>query len=1066
MQDFLFRGTLADLDPDVADLVNLEAERQVRRLIMIPSESTVPHAVREALMSPFHNLYAEGYPPDETRTMPEEDLLDFDTRMADFRRHGDPRYYKGTEFANLIEALAKRRGAECLATPKYPADKLYLNVQPLSGAPANSAVYTALINPGDVIMGLDLMHGGHLSHGSLVARSGKQYKAVHYTINPQTDLIDYEQAREMALLHRPRIVIGGYTSYPLAPDWAKLRAIADEVGAYLLADVSHVSGLIIAGVYPTPIGIADITMFTTHKTLGGPRGAVLVTHRADLAKKLDRGVFPGEQGGPHMNNIAGLAVAFKLAQTPEFKELQVQTVKNATRLVEQLDAHGLTIRHGGTDTHLLLVDLKSVTGEDGTPLGGDMVARLLDLIGITCNRNTLPGDVSAGRPTGIRLGTPWITQRGFREPEIDRLAAVIASVIKACKPFSYDGKGGRADWRVKIDFQTYLEACKEVAALCDEAGIDYEVPVSGDLMPVAGRWHLESWIGQDDPVEPRAITIKGERAADFLHNALTSEVYNLYPGQSQPTLILEMNGEVLSPAILTCVSHTHFTLNVAHLSGYVAEWLRALSDGFVIYNPVDVYGKIPGPVAIHYHDEPLPDALADQLEALQPDASLYDTGKPYFIGARGEKYSGPICESLPEFAWHAPTDAPLKRTTSYDTHKTLGAKMVPFAGYDMPVWYKGVSEEHAAVRTGAGLFDVTHMGVWEVSGEAAEYFLDALTTNTVTALEPGDSHYSYLLGVNGVPLDDIYVYRLEAKKFMVVVNAGNNDQDWAWVKAVHAGQVLIDPDRPGATLLTAKQFVTLRDLRDPASGSDQRVDVALQGPKSRDVLLSLSGSEADKARIKALPWSGVTRVTLGGYDLIVSRTGYTGERVAFELFVHPDQAPTLMTDLIAAGAVPCGLASRDSLRIEAGLPLYGHELGEHDFTPGDAGFAGYVKLWKPFFVGKRGYLAREAKRDSLVTRFRMDSKGVRPPQPGDPVMDKRGRVIGKVTSCSIDSEGFQLGQAHLKEDQAEEGTPILLFTGAARGKGKAITDLAIGEKALIPDSATVLSRFPKKKSTT
>jgi glycine hydroxymethyltransferase len=1065
MRDFLFRGSLAEIDPVIADLINLEAERQIRRLILIPSESTVPFAVREALLSPFHNIYAEGYPPEEMRTMREEDLLDFDTRLADYRRHGDPRYYKGTEFANLLESIARRRAAECFATAKYGPDQLYVNVQPLSGAPVNSAVYTALIQPGDVIMGLDLMHGGHLSHGSPVARSGKQYKAVHYSVDPETDLIDYEQVLELAREHRPKIIIGGYTSYPRAPHWPNLRAIANEVDAILLADVSHVSGLIVAGVYPNPVGIADVVTFTTHKTLGGPRGATLITHRADLAKKLDRGVFPGEQGGPHMNTVAGLAIAFKLAQTPQFKELQEQTVRNAARLADQLNAHGLNVRHGGTDTHLLLVDLKTVTGADGTPLAGDMAARILDLVGITCNRNTLPGDASAARPTGIRLGTPWITQRGFREPEIDRLAAVIAKVIKACQPFSYDGKGGRADWRAKIDFETYLEAAKEVSLLCDEAGIDYEIPVAGDVLPVAGRSHLHTWIGKDDPVQPRAILIKGEKAIEFLQNTVTSTVTRLADGESEKTLVLDADGEVLSPAILMRHGVDRFTLYTAHLGGMIAEWLRALSDGFVIYDRSDIYGKIPGPVSVALLEDDVQEPLASDLEAIIPDQylPLYDLDKPYFVGCRGAHYSGPVPHELPEFTWAEPTDAPLLRTTSYDLHKSLGAKMTPFAGYEMPVWYTSVSEEHAAVRREAGVFDVTHMGVWDVTGPGAESFLDALTVNSVASLKPGDSHYSYLLGLDGVPLDDIYIYCLAPAHYMIVVNASNNAKDWAWVNAVCEGTVQVDALRPGARIRGPRAAVTLRDLRAPSSGADQRVDVALQGPKSRDILLSLAGSDGDKARVKNLAWSSVTRANLGGFDLIVSRTGYTGERTAFELFVHPEKAPALIDLLVKSGAKPCGLASRDSLRTEAGLPLYGHELGNHDFTPGDAGFASYVKLWKPFFIGKAGYLAREQKRDSVVARFRMDTKGVRPPQPGDPVLDRRGRMVGIVTSCSIDSEGFQLGQVHIKEDLAEDGVPILVYAGAGRTKnGKSPAELRVGDKAPIPDMATIVSRFPKK----
>jgi len=1068
MQDYLFRGSLAELDPAVADLVNLETERQIRRLIMIPSESTIPFAVREALTSAFHNIYAEGYPPDEMRTMTEAELLDFDTRLADYRRHGDPRYYKGTEFANLIESLARRRGAEVFATPKYPADKLYVNVQPLSGAPVNSAVYTALIQPGDTIMGLDLLHGGHLSHGSPVARSGKQYHAVYYSVDPNTDLIDYEQAREVALEHRPKIIIGGYTSYPWSPHWANLRAIADEVGAYLLADVSHVSGLIVAGVYPSPVGIADIVTFTTHKTLGGPRGAVMITHKADLARKLDRGVFPGEQGGPHVNTIAALATAFKLSATAQFKELQEQTVRNAVRLGEKLAEHGIKVRHGGTNTHMIILDMKTVVGADGTPLSGDMAARMLDLVGITANRNTIPGDKNALRPTGLRLGTPWITQRGFHEPEIDRLAAVIANVIKASKPFSYDGKGNKAEWRAKLDFETYLEASKEVSALCDEAGIDTPLPTMGREMPRTGRWHLQSWIGKDDPVQSRAIAIEGKKAAQFLDTALTCAVYSMRDGEQRKALLLETSGEVLTPVVVERHSVDHFTVHTGYMGGLAAEWLRALSDGFVIHDPTDLYGKVPGPVTVRLLPRDTPTKISeDPLDFTvdqAADPAYYDLGKPYFVGYRGAKYAGPTCAALPAFHWTPPHDVPLKHTTSYDLHKTLGAKMVPFAGYEMPVWYSSVGEEHSAVRTGAGVFDVTHMGVWEVSGPAAEGFLDILTANAVTSLKPGGSQYSYLLGIDGVPLDDIYIYRLAEERFMVVVNASNNDQDWAWANAVLNGQVLIDPAQPGANVLTDCAHVTLRDLRAPETGEQRRVDVALQGPKSRDVLIALGGSDEVKATVKNLAWGAVAHILLGGFDLIISRTGYTGERIAYELFIHPDHAPELIRALVTYGATPCGLASRDSLRTEAGLPLYGHELGMNGWTPGDAGFASYVKLWKPFFIGKAAYLEREAKRDSAVARFRMENRGVRPPQPGDPVLDRRGRVVGCVTSCSIDSEGYQLGQAHLKEDLTEEGTQILIYSGASRAKnGKAPADLLPGDQANIPNGATILSRFPSKK---
>jgi glycine hydroxymethyltransferase len=439
-RDFLFRGALAEIDPDVAELIRHETARQQRTLIMIPSESTVPYAVREALTSSFHNLYAEGYPLDETRAMTEDEILDYGLRLPEYRRIADKRYYKGTEYANIVEALARRRVAELFATDAYPADRLFVNVQPLSGAPANNAIFSALLNVGDTFMGMDLLQGGHLTHGSPVNRSGRQYKAVGYGVDPQTEKLDYDAIRALALEHRPKMIIAGYTSYPYAPDFAQFRAIADEVGASLMADVSHVSGMIIGGAYPNPVGYADIISFTTHKTLHGPRGAVLITHRKDIADKVDRAVFPGEQGGPHMNSIAALCVALKLARTDQFRQLQHRMKANADRLARKLQEHGVRIAYGGTDTHLLVLNLRDFVGADGTPLSGQQAARILDLVGIVCNFNTIPGDKAALRPSGVRLGTPWITQRGFGDAEIDRLAEIIARVVKACVPFSYEGK--------------------------------------------------------------------------------------------------------------------------------------------------------------------------------------------------------------------------------------------------------------------------------------------------------------------------------------------------------------------------------------------------------------------------------------------------------------------------------------------------------------------------------------------------------------------------------------------------------------------------------------------------
>ncbi|NOH01690.1 MAG: serine hydroxymethyltransferase [Chloroflexi bacterium] len=428
MADYLVRGKLADLDPDVYELTQLEAERQYRKLILIPSESTAPMAVRETLMSAFQNIYAEGYPDEEMRWMTEEEILDYPARLAHYRRNGDPRYYKGVEYADVVESLARRRAAEAFAANGFMADQIYVNVQALSGAPANNAVYQALLNVGDTVMGLDLLHGGHLSHGSPVNRSGKWFNAVHYSVD-ENERLDYEAIRKLANEAKPKLLIAGYSSYSWVPDWKKFREIADEVGAYFLADISHIGGLVAAGVVPSPIGIAHVVMSTTHKSLDGPRGAVLLTTFADIAKKIDKAVFPGEQGGPHVQVFAGLALTFKLAQTRQFKKLQEQTIKNAVAMADQFMKRGLRVPFGGTDCHMLNVDCSSIVGEDGTKLSGDQAARILDIVGMVVNRNTIPGDKSAAAPSGIRLGTPWITQRGFDEKKSRQLADIIADVL-------------------------------------------------------------------------------------------------------------------------------------------------------------------------------------------------------------------------------------------------------------------------------------------------------------------------------------------------------------------------------------------------------------------------------------------------------------------------------------------------------------------------------------------------------------------------------------------------------------------------------------------------------------
>jgi glycine hydroxymethyltransferase len=314
------------------------------------------------------------------------------------------------------------------------------------------------------------------------------------------------------------------------------------------------------------------------------------------------------------------------------------------------------------------------------------------------------------------------------------------------------------------------------------------------------------------------------------------------------------------------------------------------------------------------------------------------------------------------------------------------------------------------------------------------------------------------------------VYRRGADKYLVVVNASNDDKDWTWLNAVRDGQVQVDEQRPWTRAYG--RAVILRNLRDPAEGAGMRVDIALQGPRSRDILLAIGVDEENRERILALKRTQLCEAVAGGFDLVVSRTGYTGEKMAFELFVHPDQADTLFKALLAAGEPfglkPCGLGARDSLRTEAGLPLYGHEMGtgsnqrgDRDLGVAEGGFGSYVKAYKPWFIGRQAYLEREAARKGVVARFRFNEKGVRMAHGGDPVADRRGRVIGWVTSCAVDSQGFLTGLAYLESKGAEEGTPILIYQGAPGSAGKAPAEMLPGDRAVLPTPATVISRFPK-----
>jgi glycine hydroxymethyltransferase len=1042
MYEFQHQKDLKTLDPGLFELLKLEDERQVRRLIMIPSESAAPVAVRESLGSTFTNIYAEGYPRPETQSYSEEKIFDYAHMLGTYRRYSNPRFYKGVEYVDVVEALAKRRCAEVFAANTLTADDLYVNVQPLSGAPANNAVYSAFLSPGDTILGMSLLHGGHLTHGSSVNRSGRLYDAQHYTVDPETEHINYDAVLEKALNVRPKMIIAGYSSYPFVPDWQIFREIADSVGALFLADVSHIAGLIAAGVIPSPIGFAHITTFTTHKTLLGPRGACIITDNPTYAKKVDKGIFPGEQGGPHINTIASLALTFKLAQTEEFRTLQAQIIKNAVAFADQLQERGLRVPHKGTDTHIVLLDCKSVKAKDGAHLTGDMGARILDIAGIVANSNTIPGDRSTFTSTGVRFGSPWLTQRGLNEAEFRQIADIIADLFAGITPYTLPGRRSPLR-RAKVDFAVLEDAKRRVTKLVDQADA---------LIESTNTHGYPHYFSIDDNVDAEWANYKisGDEVRLFLCYVLAGDIEALSIGDSCWTQI-HTSDESLRGVIKREESSTFILSVPGDQAGLVSAWLRNLSDGYIKFDE-DLTAKVPGPIRIV-------DLTPGAPEAPKDDPVV--NKKPYYIGMDKDKHES---DQLPPFIWEDQQSNQLQKTQLHETHLEMGAKMVPFAGWDMPVWYSSVLEEHHAVRQAAGLFDVTHMGVYQTEGPDAGVFLDSVCGNDISGLAIGESCYTHFLDPNANVIDDLLVYRRGKEKYLVVVNASNDEKDWAWLNAVRNGEVLVDKSRPW--VVAFGRNVILRNLRDPQAGKDMLVDIAIQGPKSRDILLSLPCSLTEREAIMGLGWAQLCEATLDGIPMVISRTGYTGERMGFELFVHPDHTVTLWKKLLQAGEAhgikPCGLGARDSLRTEAGLPLYGHEMGgQLKFGVSEAGFGTFIKQYKPWFIGRQAFLERQAKQDGMVVRFSFDEKRTRMAHLGDPIIDERGKVIGTVTSCAINSVGSLTGQGYLLNKYLDEGTPIFIYQGAPEKAGKAPVELKKGDRVTLPAPATVISRFPK-----
>jgi glycine hydroxymethyltransferase len=392
-----FNAPLSEVDPEIAEVLRLELGRQRDYLEMIASENFVPRAVLESAGSVLTNKYAEGYP--------------------------GRRYYGGCEFVDIAEQLAIARAKELFGAE-------YANVQPHSGATANAAVLSAIATPGDTILGLELAHGGHLTHGMKLNFSGKLYNAVSYGVDPETFLVDMNVVRDKAREHRPAVIIAGWSAYPRQLDFAAFREIADEVGAKLWVDMAHFAGLVAAGLHPSPVPYADVVSSTVHKTIGGPRSGFIVSRDTALAKALNSNVFPGQQGGPLMHVIAAKATAFKLAATEEFKDRQARTIAGARLLAEALTSEesrdsGVNVLTGGTDVHLVLADLRE------SELSGQDAENRLHEVGITVNKNSVPFDPRPPMVTsGIRIGTPALATRGFGDAEFAEVADIIAKALR------------------------------------------------------------------------------------------------------------------------------------------------------------------------------------------------------------------------------------------------------------------------------------------------------------------------------------------------------------------------------------------------------------------------------------------------------------------------------------------------------------------------------------------------------------------------------------------------------------------------------------------------------------
>ncbi|MFO7900578.1 MAG: glycine cleavage system aminomethyltransferase GcvT, partial [Planctomycetota bacterium] len=573
-------------------------------------------------------------------------------------------------------------------------------------------------------------------------------------------------------------------------------------------------------------------------------------------------------------------------------------------------------------------------------------------------------------------------------PQIRELAAIIKSVLSGVQTLRVWVPAGEERCRGRIREGVLESAAERVRAVVDE--LPYppkpEPPVRLSAPPV--HQDRAAWL------------LRGDKVTLALDQMLTCPVAPLGVGEAAAGRMLRHDGSVVDEVAIVKLGSNgreerFALLTTVENSDAAAARVAALSDGYLLFDERDLYAKIDGPTVI----EPLPDDLLDRLPESLPEPAT-DVTKPYFIGQPAE-YARAKPEPKPDYAYEEP-DLPVRPTVLNQAHKELGGKMVPFAGWEMPVQYPdGILAEHAAVRTAAGLFDVSHMSLFEVSGKHAVAFLDTLLANCVSRLDPGQAQYTYLLYPDGTALDDLYIYRLAPDRFMIVANAANAERDWDWINAVNAHEVVIDEELPARQI---ELPVEVRNLRD-----DGLVGLALQGPASATLLARLADRTADRFAIDRLEQNRFIDAVIAGIPCTVAATGYTGEAVGFELYIHPDRCVELWGNLLEAGEAlgvrPAGLGARDSTRTEAGFPLFGHELeGPSGLSITEAGYGFVARFHVPFFIGRRAYIDRV--RNARQTVIRLRGRGRRSVRPGHPIIDADDTPVGQVTSFAYTRPDF------------------------------------------------------------